>query len=84
MIIPYAILGDTLPSEKMGVYMGVFNLFITIPEILMSLLFGFVMRYVFDLERMYGVMSGGVFMLIASILIIRVRDVVHEKKLSNS
>jgi len=80
MIIPYAILGDALPRDKMGVLMGVFNLFIVIPEIVISLFFGFVMHYVFNNDRMLGVFAGGVFMFIASLLILRVKDVTAVQK----
>ncbi|MGM0439653.1 MAG: MFS transporter [Chlamydiota bacterium] len=75
MILPYAILGDTLPKEKMGVFMGIFNLFITIPQIIVSLFFGFIMYYLFANDRAMGVMAGGVCMMIASALILRVQDV---------
>ena len=38
--MPYAILAGALPPERMGVYMGIFNFFIVLPEILAALTFG--------------------------------------------
>jgi maltose/moltooligosaccharide transporter len=43
--MPYAILSGSLPPEKTGVYMGIFNFFIVLPEILASLVFGWVMNH---------------------------------------
>lgn len=71
--MPYAILADTLPEEKIGIYMGIFNLFIVIPEIIISLGFGWLMHHVLDDNRMLGVVSGGLFMLIACVLTCRIK-----------
>ena len=79
MIIPYAILGDNLPSDKMGVYMGVFNLFITLPEIVMSLLFGMVMYYILGQSEVLAVVTGGVFMIISALCVLGVNDSKKDK-----
>ncbi|MDD2707932.1 MAG: MFS transporter [Verrucomicrobiae bacterium] len=71
--MPYAMLSNCLPSEKYGVYMGIFNFFIVIPEILASLGLGLVMIHVFHGNRMAAVVTGGVYMLIAAVLVLRVR-----------
>ncbi|MBN2689867.1 MAG: MFS transporter [Gammaproteobacteria bacterium] len=71
--MPYAMLTDALPNDKLGIYMGIFNLFIVLPEIAIALGFGFVMHYILHENRMLGVVSGGVFMLIAAILALRVQ-----------
>jgi maltose/moltooligosaccharide transporter len=65
--MPYAILAPKLPQEKMGVYMGIFNFFIVIPEILATLFFGWVMSQLLDNNRMAAVMLGGVMLLFAAI-----------------
>lgn len=75
LAMPYAILVGALPDERTGVYMGIFNAFIVIPEILASLGFGWVMRYVFDENRLLAVVSGGFAMLIAAVLVQRVASV---------
>jgi len=63
----------------MGVYMGVFNFFIVIPEITQALTFGPLIRGIFGVNNprssLYVVLIGGVFMLLAAVLVMRVRDV---------
>jgi maltose/moltooligosaccharide transporter len=77
--MPYAILSGALPPARIGIYMGVFNFFIVIPEITQALTFGPIIRAVFGADNhnapMYMVMAGGVFMLIAALLVLRVEDV---------
>jgi maltose/moltooligosaccharide transporter len=72
--MPYAILAGSLPREKTGVYMGIFNFFIVIPEIVASLGFGWVMSHVLDNNRLSAVVAGGVFLFLAALLTWRVRD----------
>jgi maltose/moltooligosaccharide transporter len=77
--MPYAILSGALPADRMGVYMGVFNFFIVIPEIVAALAFGPVIRAVFGRDNpdasLYMVMIGGVSLLVAAALVARVSDV---------
>lgn len=72
--MPYSILAPKLPYEKMGIYMGVFNFFIVIPEILATLLFGWVMLHVLDNDRMSAVMLGGGMLIIAAVAALFVDD----------
>ena len=76
--MPYAILSGALPAARMGVYMGIFNFFIVIPEILASLFFGRIIRAIFGenstVAPLYVVIAGGVFMLIAAALVTTVTD----------
>jgi maltose/moltooligosaccharide transporter len=76
--MPYAILSGALPPARIGIYMGVFNFFIVIPEITQALTFGPIIRALWGADNhnapMYMVMIGGVFMLIAALLVIRVQD----------
>ena len=76
--MPYAILSGALPAARMGVYMGVFNFFIVIPEIIQALTFGPLIRGVFGANNpqspLYVVLIGGCFMLIAAVLVLRVTD----------
>jgi maltose/moltooligosaccharide transporter len=74
LAIPYAVLAGSLPAEKTGVYMGIFNFFIVIPEILASLFFGWIMSHLLNNNRLSAVVAGGVFMLIAAALMQRVVD----------
>jgi len=77
--MPYAILSTALPAQRMGVYMGVFNFFIVIPEIIASLGFGPLIRMLFGRDNpnapLYVVMLGGVCLLAAAVSVSFVRDV---------
>ena len=66
--MPYAILAGALPPERMGVYMGIFNFFIVLPEILAALTFGPLVKNLLGGNLVHAVMAGGVFMLIAALL----------------
>ncbi len=81
--MPYAILAGSLPPERTGTYMGIFNFFIVIPEILASLGFGWVMGHLLGNNRLSAVVAGGLFLALAAGLVFRVTDVaergeVHE------
>jgi maltose/moltooligosaccharide transporter len=72
--MPYAMLAASLPPERTGVYMGIFNFFIVTPEILASLFFGWIMAHLLNNNRIYAIIAGGVFMLVAAGLMQRVKD----------
>jgi maltose/moltooligosaccharide transporter len=72
--MPYAMLSGALPAARTGVYMGIFNFFIVIPEIVASLGFGWVMAHVLDNNRLAAVVAGGAFMLLAAVLVQRVPE----------
>ena len=72
--MPYSMLSGALPPGKMGVYMGVFNFFIVIPEIVAALGFGWVMSHLLDNNRMAAVVAGGFFLALAALLVLRVND----------
>jgi maltose/moltooligosaccharide transporter len=67
-------LAGSLPAEKTGVYMGIFNFFIVIPEITASLVFGWVMAHLLHNNRLSAVVAGGVFFILAAVLTQRVDD----------
>jgi maltose/moltooligosaccharide transporter len=64
--MPYAMLSGVLPENKIGVYMGIFNFFIVLPEIIASLGFGWIMKNVLNNDRLAAVQIGGVLMIIAA------------------
>ena len=72
--MPYSILAGALPPGRTGVYMGIFNFFIVLPEIFTALFFGWIMSNVFDNNRLAAVVAGGVFLLVAALLVTRVHD----------
>lgn len=66
--MPYAMLSGSLPKDKIGIYMGIFNFFIVLPEIMASLGFGWLMRNVLNNDRLLAVQIGGGLMIIAAII----------------
>lgn len=72
--IPYAILSGALPAEKMGYYMGVFNFFIVIPQIVAASLLGFILNTFFADQTIMILVVGGVSMIISGFLMLRVND----------
>jgi maltose/moltooligosaccharide transporter len=80
--MPYAMLSTALPPNRMGVYMGIFNFFIVIPEIMAALAFGPVSRTLFGQDNpsapLYFVMIGGVCFIVAALLVSRVDDAPRE------
>ncbi len=71
--IPYAMLSGSLPSSKMGYYMGVFNFFIVIPQIVASTILGFIVSSLFDGQPVYALIIGGLAMIAAGLLTLKVR-----------
>jgi maltose/moltooligosaccharide transporter len=63
--IPYALLSDVLPTAKMGIYMGIFNFFIVIPQLIAASVLGLVLREFFGGQGIYGLVIGGVLMILA-------------------
>jgi maltose/moltooligosaccharide transporter len=82
--MPYAILAGSLPQGKTGVYMGIFNFFIVIPEITASLGFGWVMGHVLNNNRIGAVVAGGIFFILAALLTQRVEDSYDLRRPSSS
>ena len=82
LTMPYAMLSTAIPKAKMGIYMGIFNFFITIPQIIVSLGFGWVMKNLLNDNRLMGVMCGGACWIIAALLTLRVRDRGAEKEMA--
>jgi maltose/moltooligosaccharide transporter len=74
LTMPYAILAGALPANRMGFYMGVFNFFIVIPQILAAAILGFFVRILFNNESIYALVVGGVSMVIAGLLNFTVKD----------
>jgi len=79
--MPYAILAGALPAGRIGIYMGIFNFFIVLPEIIASLGFGWVMNHALHNNRLSAVVAGGVFLIIAALLVARVRDIAGHDQL---
>jgi len=64
--VPYALLSNVLPLRKMGLYMGIFNFFIVLPQILAASILGVLVEKLFHGETIYALVIGGFSMLLAS------------------
>jgi maltose/moltooligosaccharide transporter len=71
--MPYSMLTAALPSNKMGVYMGIFNFFIVIPQILAATLLGFFTKHLFNGNAIYTLVLGGGLMIVAALLTLRIK-----------
>jgi len=74
LAMPYAILTGSLPQNKMGTYMGIFNFFIVIPQLLAASILGFFVKSLFGGEAIYALVLGGVSMIIAAVMVLFVED----------
>jgi len=70
--LPYALLSDSVPAQKMGLYMGVFNFFIVIPQLVAASVLGFLLRALFGGAPIYALALGGASFLLAGLLVLRV------------
>jgi maltose/moltooligosaccharide transporter len=74
LAMPYAILSSSIPAKKIGIYMGLFNFFITFPQIVSSLTSSLIIKNVFNSQAIYGLLMAGGFMLIAAVTVFFVED----------
>jgi maltose/moltooligosaccharide transporter len=72
--IPYALLSDSVPAQKMGVYMGIFNFFIVIPQLIAVASLGFLLQTLFDGKPAGILILGGASMILSGLLVLRVRE----------
>ncbi len=73
LAMPYAMLASSLPAGQTGLYMGIFNFFIVLPEIIASLFFGPIMEHVLDNDRMAAITVAGGLMVLAALLTLRLK-----------
>ena len=71
---------SAVPHKKMGVYMGMFNLFVVIPQILASAILGLLVHTVFHGQAIYAIALGGAAMVFAGFLMAFVKDSVRDAK----
>ncbi len=74
LAMPYAILAGAIPPTKMGIYMGIFNFFITLPQIINGIIGGPIVKYVYGSHAIYALVMAGVFMFLAAASVIVVED----------
>jgi maltose/moltooligosaccharide transporter len=74
LAMPYAILSAAIPARKMGVYMGIFNFFITLPQMVIGFFGGQLLKNVFHNEAIYALVMAGVFMLLGALSVLLIRE----------
>jgi maltose/moltooligosaccharide transporter len=74
LAMPYSMLTRSLPAKKMGVYMGIFNFFIVIPQILAATLLGVITKHFFNGNAILTIVVGGCSMILAALLTLRIQD----------
>lgn len=79
LAMPYVILSGSIPAGKMGVYMGIFNFFITIPQILNGVVGGPMVKNLYGNQPVYAIVMAGIFMICAAISVVYVYDPAESK-----
>ncbi len=74
LAMPYAILAGSIPARKMGIYMGIFNFFITIPQIINGIIGGPIVKNFYNNQAIFAVVGGGVCFLLAALSVRFVED----------
>lgn len=74
LAMPYAMVAGSLPAHKMGVYMGIFNFFITIPQITSGVVNGPIVKYLYGNNAIWAIVTAGVFFLLAALAVRFVED----------
>ena len=75
LAMPYAILAGSLPAKKMGIYMGIFNFFIVLPQMLAAAILGFVVAQIFAGQAIFALILGGCVWFVAALVTFTVDDV---------
>ena len=73
--MPYAILAGSISPKKMGVYMGIFNFFVVLPQIVNAIIGGPIVKSIFGGNAIYAIIISGISLIIASLLVSKVKDV---------
>ena len=74
LTMPYAILAGALPANRMGYYMGLFNFFVVIPQIIAGIVLGAMLKHFFDNQSVKVLMLGGVCMVVGGLFTLLVKD----------
>lgn len=74
LAMPYAMLASSIPSKKMGMFMGLFNMSITIPQIVSGIVSGFILKYIFNDNPLYCLILAGCSLMVAAIFSLIIKD----------
>jgi len=80
LAMPYVILSGSIPPGKLGIYMGIFNFFITLPQIVNGIFGGPIVKYLYGGQPIYAILLAGFCLMAAAISVLFVYDVSHPKK----
>ena len=75
LAMPYAMLAGAIPARKMGVYMGIFNFFICMPQIVNAIFGGPIVKYFYGGNPIFAIVTSGIALIVAALCVIRVDDV---------
>jgi maltose/moltooligosaccharide transporter len=73
LAMPYAILASSLPQRKLGIYMGLFNIFIVVPQLLVATVMGSILKAFFPDQPIWTMLAAAIVMCLASLAMLRVR-----------
>jgi maltose/moltooligosaccharide transporter len=74
LAMPYAILGGSIPLKKMGIYMGIFNFFITIPQIINGIVGGMIIKHLYNEQAIFAIVTAGVLFILGAVSVLFVED----------
>ena len=79
LAMPYVILSASIPAGKLGIYMGIFNFFITLPQIINGFVGGWIVKHLYTGQSIYAIILAGIFMICAAISVVYVYDPAEKK-----
>lgn len=79
LAMPYVLLSGSIPAGKLGIYMGIFNFFITLPQIFNGFVGGSIVKYIYGGQPIYALLMAGVFFILAAISVVKVYDPTSKK-----
>jgi maltose/moltooligosaccharide transporter len=74
LAMPYAILASSLPQRKLGIYMGLFNIFIVVPQLLVATVMGTIMKAFFPDQPIWTMLAAALVMALAALAMLRVQS----------
>ena len=74
LAMPYVLLSGSIPAGKLGIYMGIFNFFITLPQIINGFVGGSIVKHLYGGQPIYAILMAGVFFILAAISVVKVYD----------
>lgn len=77
LAMPYALLAGSIPIQKMGVYMGIFNFFITIPQIVNGIIGGPIVKHFYGGNAIYAIVMAGIFFILGAISVLLIKEKQH-------